>query len=302
MKAIALLMMLVHHLWREPDFMKFDPVAYGNLLLSIGSMSKICVGIFMFLSGYGLIASSCLGGVNYSIVNRLKKVLLPFWLIVVLAAPFLLLYDDISWYDVMTDSLLFTCKMNGSWWFMQTYVIFVICFPLFAKSFHYNMVWIPLLIVSVLCFQTIATDIRKYSDAVHYVLHYFPLFYSGMIARKLSLFDLLAKKQWWFKLFLVVGLVIVRFATGWNILNIGLIVAMIIILVDVQEYISERVLKVFNFLGKMSMNMWLIHMFFITYGYHLTNPFIDLVWIYLESLVVAYVIWKLYNRLCGCLK
>lgn len=146
---------------------------------------------------------------------------MPFWLIVVLAAPFLLLYDDISWYDVMTDSLLFTCKMNGSWWF---------------------------------------------------------------------------------KLFLVVGLVIVRFATGWNILNIGLIVAMIIILVDVQEYISERVLKVFNFLGKMSMNMWLIHMFFITYGYHLTNPFIDLVWIYLESLVVAYVIWKLYNRLCGCLK
>lgn len=62
MKAIALLMMLVHHLWREPGFMKFDPVAYGNLLLSIGSMSKICVGIFMFLSGYGLIASSCLGG------------------------------------------------------------------------------------------------------------------------------------------------------------------------------------------------------------------------------------------------
>lgn len=242
------------------------------------------------------------GGANYSIVNRLKKVLLPFLLIVVLAVPFLLLYDDISWYDVMTDSLLLTCKMNGSWWFMQTYVIFVICFPLFAKSFHYKMVWIPLLIVSVLCFQTIATDIRKYSDAVHYVLHYFPLFYSGMIAWKLSLFDLLAKKQWWFKLFLVVGLVIVRFATGWNILNIGLIVAMIIILVDVQEYISERVLKVFNFLGKMSMNMWLIHMFFITYGYHFTNPFTDLVWIYLESLVVAYVVWKLYNRLCGCLK
>ena len=33
-------------------------------------------------------------------------------------------------------------KMNGSWWFMQTYVIFVICFPIFAKSLHYKMVWI----------------------------------------------------------------------------------------------------------------------------------------------------------------
>ena len=193
-------------------------------------------------------------------------------------------------------------KMNGSWWFMQTYVIFVICFPIFAKSLHYKMVCIPLLIVSVLCFQPIATDIRKYSDAVHYVLHYFPLFYSGMIARKLSLFDLLVEKRWWFKLLLIVVLVVARFATGWNILNIGLIVAMIMILVDVQEYITERVLKVLNFLGKMSMNMWLIHMFFIAYGYHLTNPITDLVWIYLESLVAAYVVWKLYNRLCGCIR
>lgn len=302
MKAIALLLMLVHHLWREPGFVRFEPVAYGNILLSIGLMCKICVGIFMFLSGYGLMASSWSGGADYSIVNRLKKVLQPFWLIVVLVAPFLLLYDDISWYDVVTDSMLLTSKMNGSWWFMQTYVIFVICFPLFAKSLHYKMVWIPLLIVSVLCFQPIATDIRKYSDAVHYVLHYFPLFYSGMIARKLSMFDLLVEKQWWFKLLLIVVLVAARFATGWNILNIGLIIAMIMILVDVQEYITERVLKVFNFLGKMSMNMWLIHMFFIAYGYHLTNPITDLVWIYLESLVAAYVVWKLYNRFCERIK
>ena len=51
-----------------------------------------------------------------------------------------------------------------------------------------------------------------------------------MIVRKLSLFDLLVEKQWWFKLFLVAVLVVARFATGWNILNIGLIVAMIMIL------------------------------------------------------------------------
>lgn len=62
MKAIALLLMLVHHLWREPGFVRFEPIAYGNILLSIGLMSKICVGIFMFLSGYGLMASSWSGG------------------------------------------------------------------------------------------------------------------------------------------------------------------------------------------------------------------------------------------------
>ena len=298
MKTLAFLLMLVHHLWREPGFARFEPVTYGNVLLSIGLMSKICVGIFMFLSGYGLMASTISGGQNYSVLNRLKKkkVMLPFWLIVLIATPFLLAKDKVSWVDVLTDSLLFTSNMNGSWWFMQTYVIFVICFPLFRKSLIYNKVWIPLFVLSILCFQPIATDIRPYSDAIHYLLHYFPLFYSGMIARKLSLFDKLIGMKFVFRLLLIIGLVIARFATEWNILNIGLIIAMIIALMDIQEYLSQRVRLLFNFLGRMSMNMWLIHMFFITYGFHLSNPFADLGWIYVESLVAAYLIWWLYNK------
>lgn len=62
MKTLAFLLMLIHHLWREPVFARFEPVVYGNVLLSIGLMSKICVGIFMFLSGYGLMASTISGG------------------------------------------------------------------------------------------------------------------------------------------------------------------------------------------------------------------------------------------------
>lgn len=62
MKAIALLLMLVHHLWRDSEFGQFEPVACGSMLLSIGLLCKICVGIFMFLSGYGLMASSWSGG------------------------------------------------------------------------------------------------------------------------------------------------------------------------------------------------------------------------------------------------
>lgn len=297
MKTLAFLLMLVHHLWREPDFARFEPMAYGHVLLSIGLIGKICVGIFMFLSGYGLMASTISGGQNYSILNRLRKVMLPFWLIVLIVAPFLLANSKVSWCDVVTDSLLLTSNMNGSWWFMQTYVIFVLCFPLLYKSLIYNKVWIPLFVLSILCFQPIAMNIRQYCGAAHYLLHYFPLFYSGMIARKLSLFDKLTGMKFVLRLLLVIGLVIVRFATGWNILNIGLIIAMIIALIDVQEYLTQGVKTLFNFLGRMSMNMWLIHMFFIAYGIHFSNPFVDLGWIYVESLVAAYLIWWLYNKL-----
>lgn len=223
--------------------------------------------------------------------------MLPFWLIVLIAAPFLLVNDKVSWVDVLTDSLLLTSNMNGSWWFMQTYVIFVLCFPLFNKSLIYNKMWIPIFVLSAICFQPIATDIRPYSDATHYLLHYFPLFYSGMIARKLSLFEKLMGMKFVFRLLLMIGLVTARFVTGLNILNIGLIVVMIMILMDVQECLSQRVRQLLNFLGRMSMNMWLIHMFFIAYGFHLSNPFADLGWIYVESLVAAYLIWWLYNKL-----
>lgn len=192
--------------------------------------------------------------------------------------------------------------MNGSWWFMQTYVIFVICFPLFAKSLHNTKVWIPLFVVSIFCFQPIANEIRQYTEDGHYLLYYFPLLYSGMVARKLSLFDFLEKKQLWFRLLLTVLLVCARFGTGWNILNIGLIVSLIMILVDIQCYLSENVRSIFDFLGKMSMNMWLVHMFFITYGIHLGNVFADLVWIYIESLFAAYVLYILYDRLCRQLR
>ena len=55
-----------------------------------------------------------------------------------------------------------------------------------------------------------------------------------------------------------------------------------------------------SMLGEMSMNMWLIHLLFIVYGIHFRNPFVDLVWIYLVSLVAAYVIWCVYHKLCEC--
>lgn len=141
---------------------------------------------------------------------------------------------------------------------------FVICFPLFAKSLQYNKVWIPLLIVSVVCFQPLAKFLRYYSEAGHYVLHYFPLLYSGMIARKFSLFDFLAEKRIWCRLLLVAALLVARFVLGWNILNIGLIIAMIMFLIDIQGYLSDMVKRGFDFFGKMSMNMWLIHLFLST--------------------------------------
>lgn len=296
MKSVAFLLMLIHHLWREPGFARFEPVEYGNILLSIGLMSKISVGIFMFLSGYGLM-TSVVGEVKYSIQKRLQKSLPPFWFIVLLSAPYLLINGIIGWQDVVTDGLLLTSKMNGSWWFMQTYIIFLICFPLFVRSLKNEKVCILIFTVSILCFQSLAIEVREYSEAVHYMLHYFPLFYAGMLARKLSLFDKLAYKPMWMKILLFLIIIASRFLTGWHILNIGLIVVMIMVFIDIQSLIPDKIKQLFSFFGLMSMNMWLVHMFFIEYGSHLMNPIFDVFWIYAESLVAAYFLFVVYKRL-----
>lgn len=62
MKTLAFILMLVHHMWKESVLSYFEPVAYEHILLSIGLMGKICVGIFMFLSGYGMMSSAIRGG------------------------------------------------------------------------------------------------------------------------------------------------------------------------------------------------------------------------------------------------
>lgn len=62
MKALALLLMLVHHLWKHHEMIHYGPLSYSGILEQIGLFGKICVGIFLFLSGYGLMASAEIRG------------------------------------------------------------------------------------------------------------------------------------------------------------------------------------------------------------------------------------------------
>lgn len=298
MKALALLFMLVHHLWKHGEMVHYGDIAYGGILEQIGVFGKICVGIYLFLSGYGLMASSEIRG-GYRAVGRLRKILPPFWLIVLLAAPYMLNVGAVGMDDVVTDALLITCKMNGVWWFLQTYVIFVVCFSWEKKTFESSWIWIPLLVVSLLFFQPLAALVRPHSECFHRILHHFPLFYAGMAAYRFSMFDWLDNRRWWEKMMLFVVVFASRLVTGLHILNIGIIMLMIVGLMDIQPYISEKLKSVLAFLGVMSMNMWLIHQFFIDYGWHCSNPFLDLAQLYAISLVVSWLLTVVYRKLEG---
>ena len=49
-KAFAIIAMLTHHLF-------YEHAEFGSTVVSIGIIGKICVFLFVFLSGYGMAAS-----------------------------------------------------------------------------------------------------------------------------------------------------------------------------------------------------------------------------------------------------
>lgn len=252
----------------------------------------------MFISGYGLMTTYCKG--TFKLRNRLEKTLLPFWFIIVLSIPLLLYVDSFSLTEILENAFLVSHSINGAWWFMQTYVFFVLLFPLPVKTFQNKAVYIPLLIVAFVMFQPLAVWVRPQSESLHYAFHYFPLLYAGMFVKKMDLFDKLQALSIPLKICVTIVLIGLRFILGWSILNVGLIIVIVLWIMQMQDMLNDKQKTTFNFLGKMSMNMWLIHVFFILYGLHFNNPFVDLLWLYVESLMAAYIVSLAYNKI-SCL-
>lgn len=155
-KGIAIIMMLFHHLFNDFEEYAGHPVDYrpftGERLMFLALLCKVCVAIFVFLSGYGIAAvyerkygnrgGQTEGGelIRFS-WNRYWKLMTGYWFVFVLALLCQPLgrtvvdaYGGIGgkapvFYfliDVMGLSYLFsTPTLNPTWWYM-TLAIFVV--------------------------------------------------------------------------------------------------------------------------------------------------------------------------------
>ena len=247
----------------------------------------------MFISGFGLLSSYSCG--RFKLATRLKRTILPFWFVMLVALPVISHWRDFSCTEILLNASLLSTSINGSWWFMQTYVVFVIAVPLLARSLRLPIVWIPLFVVSLICFQYIGTCIRPFSDGLHYLFHYFPVFYSGMIACKLRLFDRLMALRLPVKLLITVALLAPRWFFGASVWNIGVIIVLIMLMAVVNQKLNAKVRTIYVFLGSLAIYMWLIHQFFIDYSPHMSVPIVDLLWMYMQTLLSAYVVCKLFG-------
>lgn len=174
LKGIAIMMMLFHHLYLSESWFKGFEVSFypfeQDFIVSISAMMKICVSIFAFISGYGLIKSISKTPLNKKAVelwsvNRLLKTMSGFYFIYIVSVIVTQLINKLpqqTYFDgsrakgiiyMLTDflglsSLFSFPKLVGSWWYMSAAIIFVLLIPL-IYTLGKRVGYLPVIIIAV---------------------------------------------------------------------------------------------------------------------------------------------------------
>ena len=179
-KGLAILFMIQHHGFLSPDrfegmTVNFSPFSQLDIV-TISNFLKICVGMYVFLSGYGLTISlkkygndGTLSGRQYKdyLYRRLWKLMTGFWVLYLLGFIFSIFINsrvetvyfskDITTgiYSIFTDftglAYLFnTPTLNGTWWYMTLAIFIILVLPFIANmSRKYGPMFMMLLCIFV---------------------------------------------------------------------------------------------------------------------------------------------------------
>ena len=141
-KAVAVIMMLAHHIFAFPERL---PAGYSYTLrllnqddfVSLAYNLKLCVPIFMFLGGYGLYKQWESG--HNSFFKYIRRQYVQYWKIFAVFVPIGFIFFSAQ-ADYCTDTVLChvfenfkisqfisnligeTCEYNREWWFLKAYL------------------------------------------------------------------------------------------------------------------------------------------------------------------------------------
>ena len=327
LKGVALILLLWHHLFYVDNGMFSDINVWGDGLTNqIGQLRKVCVALFVFLSGYGLVVSTDSSNFRLRLfyVKRYTKLYLNYWLIWLLFVPINILCFDRTFTAVYQSyvipkflidfcglSCMFgTQTMNPTWWFYSCIVILYALFPIILSCLEktkWIVTWLVVSLVIVFIPNLYLLEPVKY--------YLFP-FLLGCVFGKGSIFNILPPqyvgpvnifKRMYNRLikickgygntmdfviliFVLVVSVVWRNSSTHN-LFIDSWLTLLIYVIYLNMNISQNAKKIMQILGKHSFNIFLFHTFIYYYWfrnllYSLNNPIL----IFLTLLVVTLVI------------
>ena len=288
-KGIAILFMLLLHLFCTKEYVGlFTPlIMIGDtpLIYYLALFGDMCVAIYCFCSGYGLMIGYKNNKENYFRKNiiRILKLYINFWIIlflfVVVLGP-IMGRADVYPGSIKSFILTFTAinpAYNGAWWFLTTYIILVFVSPYINKvvaKYNVGLIMVLSLIIYFIGYvQRIMVPIQTDNEIINYILRQAALFGTSQFPYVVGV--IFAEKKLYSKISNIFNKLKFK-----NILSIFLIMLMIVAHGFVQSlfvavFTGVAFIVLFNlidkpkwlddlleYISRHSTNMWLIHMFF----------------------------------------
>lgn len=338
MKGIAIIILLFHHCflnaqrWATVPYEKlattkgwgYYPISFApfssHTIQYLASFSKICVAMFVFMTGYGMWVSYESQKKKTTMSNYIKKrmvTLMTGFLIIfvvteILAIPtgrFIEVYGhDFRSVVYMIIDALGLAKLLGTplfcltWWYMSLAIVLIMIFP-FVHSIMEKYQWV-VVVASIIVPR--ACGFGQSTDLFRYLLAY-------TLGMYFAQHDLLARiKEKFMKqnvagklLSLIVSLVglavIIKCRQnawiGWKYLDFwdGFAAMYVIVISYIYILNGKWIVKGLGFLGKHSMNIFLIHsfyrdVFFHEFTYSFYYAWLDYIVLMAISLVTSIVL------------
>lgn len=317
LKGFALLLLLCHHLFFVQNGLFDDIHIIKSVYLAqeLGVFCKLCVVMFVFLSGYGLMAQAEIkGGVSNLkewYIRRFKKLMLNYWVIWIVFVPISYFFFNMSFekayqHNVFLQTILdffgiheliYTDSIpcfNPTWWFYSCIILLYLLFPLMHRMMKKDALYVVLLTLIISFLPIPFIDVIKFNIVA---------FSLGMWMANIK--NAPPRQSLW-----IVLLLALLYAVERNVNSYPLMIDCVLALLIVRLYQSVKkpkvVLDVMEFLGEHSMNIFLFHTFifyfwFQDFVYASRNPviiFLTLLAICLPisialELVKKYTIYKL---------
>lgn len=338
MKGIAIIILLFHHCflnaqrWATVPYEKlattkgwgYYPISFApfssHTIQYLASFSKICVAMFVFMTGYGMWVSYESQKKKTTMSNYIKKrmvTLMTGFLIIfvvteILAIPtgrFIEVYGhDFRSVVYMIIDALGLAKLLGTplfcltWWYMSLAIVLIMIFP-FVHSIMEKYQWIVVvasIIVPRACGFGQSTDLFRYLLAYTLGMYFAQHDLLARIKEKFMEQNVVGKL-----LSLIVSLiglaVIIKCRQnawiGWKYLDFwdGFAAIYVIVLSYIYILNGKWIVKGLGFLGKHSMNIFLIHsfyrdVFFHEFTYSFYYAWLDYIVLMAISLVTSIVL------------
>lgn len=338
MKGIAIIILLFHHCflntqrWATVPYEKlattkgwgYYPISFApfssHTIQYLASFSKICVAMFVFMTGYGMWVSYESQKKKTTMSNYIKKrmvTLMTGFLIIfvvteILAIPtgrFIEVYGhDFRSVVYMIIDALGLAKLLGTplfcltWWYMSLAIVLIMIFP-FVHSIMEKYQWVVVvasIIVPRACGFGQSTDLFRYLLAYTLGMYFAQHDLLARIKEKFMEQNVAGKL-----LSLIVSLIglaiIIKCRQnawiGWKYLDFwdGFAAMYVIVISYIYILNGKWIVKGLGFLGKHSMNIFLIHsfyrdVFFHEFTYSFYYAWLDYIVLMAISLVTSIVL------------